>query len=501
MTPTSPQRAIVLLLLATLLAVLPACSLFKNRASNGRKSSIALQDCQLSTPGLPLRLSAKCGQLPVYENRETSTGKIIDLNIAVIPAVSRNPAPDPLFFLSGGPGQAATETYPLLFTAFSRINQKREIILVDQRGTGKSNPLICPDAPDAGLETPGAPSMEERLKACLASLSGDTRFYTTLDAAQDLDQVRAALGYDAINLYGVSYGTRLALTYLRQYPTRVRSVILDGVVPQTARLGLDIARDAQNALDLIFQRCSALPYCQAEFPDLNREFDGLLAELRQNPIKVSLSHPVTGELTEITFTANEMADAVRLLSYAPETTALLPLLIHTAYTRQDYGVLASQYLLATNNLVKTIADGLNYSILCAEDVPFFTPQEAEQADAGTYLGDSQTSQLFEICKLWPHANIPTDFKQAVQSDTPVLMLSGSDDPVTPPANAEVAAATLSKSLSLVAPGQGHNVVIRGCIPTIIAQFIDSLDTQGLTDSCVSQIRPLPFFVNFSGPDP
>ena len=501
MSPTSPHRSAVFLLLAALLAFLPACTQFENRAESGRKSTVPLEDCQLSAPGLPLRLSAQCGQLAVYENRATSSGRIIQLNIAVIPAVSRSPAPDPLFFLSGGPGQAATETYPLLFAAFNRINQKREIVLVDQRGTGNSNPLICPDQPDPGQEVAGDQTMEDWLRSCFANLNGNPIFYTTSAAAQDLDEVRAALGYERINLYGVSYGTRLALTYLRQFPDRVRSVILDGVVPQTARLGLDIARDAQQALDLIFQRCDAYPDCHSAFPNLPDEFDSLLSELRQNPVEVSLPHPITGALTKLSFSADEMANAVRLLSYAPETTALIPLLIHTAFSRHDFSPLASQYLLSSDNLVKTIADGLNYSVLCAEDVPFFNPEEAEQADAGTYLGDQQTSQIIEICKIWPHADIPADFKLAVQSEAPVLLLSGSDDPVTPPANAELAAETLPNSLSLVAPGQGHNVVARGCIPSIVTDFIEGQDPENLSVSCVSKIRPLPFFVNFSGPNP
>ncbi|RPI33653.1 MAG: alpha/beta fold hydrolase, partial [Chloroflexota bacterium] len=224
------------------------------------KPTISLEPCQLSAPGQVTRKEAKCGTLTVYENREAGSGRQIDLRIAVIPSISRNPAPDPLFFLTGGPGQAATESFPVMASAFERIQQKRDIVLVDQRGTGQSNPLKCPVL-DEDLENQADDAYMDFLNTCLESLDADPRLYTTWIAMQDLDQVREALGYQQINLYGVSYGTRAVLTYLKQYPDRVRSVILDGVVPQDEVLGIDVGRDAQRALDMIFARCAADQAC------------------------------------------------------------------------------------------------------------------------------------------------------------------------------------------------------------------------------------------------
>jgi len=232
---------------------------------------VELSDCQLSAQGLQTRMAALCGRISVYEDRQSRTGRQIELNVAVIPAISRNPAEDPLIFLTGGPGQAATESYLSLSFAFDRINQKREIILVDQRGTGKSNPLVCGYNQDNTLDLEDEdliPSLQE----CLNDLPARPELYTTPIAMDDLDQVREALGYEKINLYGLSYGSRAALTYLANYPEHVRTVILDGIVPQDEILGLEVARDAQRALDLILERCKAeWGYGVPAFPDQRQQ--------------------------------------------------------------------------------------------------------------------------------------------------------------------------------------------------------------------------------------
>jgi pimeloyl-ACP methyl ester carboxylesterase len=316
---------------------------------------------------------------------------------------------------------------------------------------------------------------------------------------QDLDAVREALGYEQINLYGLSYGTRAALTYLHMFPNRVRSVILDGVVAQQLVLGLDLAADAQHALDLIFERCAEDAVCVENFPDLPAEFEKILSELGTAPASVQVTDPISGEELSFDFTREMFATVVRFYSYSPETVALLPLLISTA--EGDYARLASQYLILTADLSQSINNGMGYSIQCAEDVPFFTSTEAEQAAEGAYLENMISSGLLEICESWPRGTIPPDYKDRVRSDVPVLLLSGEFDPVTPPAYAELAAQTLSNSRHLVAPGQGHNVIVRGCIPSIAETFVASATFEGLETDCVEELEPFPFFVNFSGPMP
>ncbi|HEU4324206.1 MAG TPA: alpha/beta hydrolase [Roseiflexaceae bacterium] len=474
-------------LCAALLCVLLAgCAGGERRAEPGA----ALAPCQLSAPGTAQRLAAECTTVRVFEDRAAASGRTIDLRVAVVPAVSRSAAPDPLFFLTGGPGQAATESYVLLAPAFDAINQERDIVLVDQRGTGMSNPLKCPE------EVADQTDARAVAEACLRDLDADPRFYTTSVAADDLDQVRAALGYEQINLYGVSYGTRAALTYLQRHGARVRSAILDGVVPQDQPLGLYVARDAQRALDLTLERCSADPDCRAAFPELRAELDALLERLGRDAPTVRIADPVSAAPTEITLTREVAAQTIRLLSYAPETVALLPLLIHSA-AGGELGPLAAQAHIAGDSLGESISGGMNTAVLCSEDTPFIDPAAAAQAGAGSYLGDAPLDWQLGICAAWPRGEVPAEFKRPVASDVPVLLLSGEADPVTPPANAEQAARTLPNSLSLVAPGMGHNVIARGCIPRLADRFIDQVNPRDLPADCLEEITPLPFFTNWN----
>jgi pimeloyl-ACP methyl ester carboxylesterase len=467
----------------------------------GRKEpTLALEPCHVGASGLPLRLAAECGTWSVPEDRSRPGGRRIDLRVAVVRAVSRSPAGDPLVFLTGGPGQAATESYAAIYPAFRRINRERDVVLVDQRGTGGSNALRCPetDGLDPALfeESAVAPWVEK----CLSALKGDPRFYTTAAAMDDLDEVREALGYETVNLYGVSYGTRAALSYLRQYPSRVRAVILDGVAPPTEALGLDVARDAQRSLDVMMARCASEPPCHEAFPHLKEDLDRLLRSLAE-PVTVTLRHPRTGAITTFALAREMAAYAIRLLSYSQETQSLIPLVLAAA-SSGDYQPLAAQFLLTTAQVNETVAEGMGLSVVCAEDFPFFESSAIEEKSRDTYLGAISTQSLARICPLWPRAEIPADFKSPVRSEAPVLLLSGEADPVTPPENAELVLAQLGENaLHLVAPGQGHVVIHRGCIADLAAEFIEASSFEGLDPSCVGRIEPQAFFVDYNGPTP
>ena len=464
--------------------------------------SLSLQPCQLSAPGLPTRLAAECGTLTVFEDRASGSGRQIQLKVAVVPTISRDPAPDPLFILAGGPGQAATEFYPQLASAFDKIHDRRDIVLVDQRGTGGSNPLDCsPHWDSEALQSGGSQELREALNSCLRQLDADPALYTTPLAMDDLDQVRGALGYERINLYGVSYGTRAALTYMRMYPDRVRSAILDGVWPYGVALGATASPSAQRALDLLFDRCAADAACGRAFPDVRAEFASVLETVRRGPVKVDLAHPITGVRTEMDLTADTLGTGIRLLSYSPETAALLPLLIHASQSTGDYRLLAAQSLMVAEDLQEGIAEGMSYSVTCAEDFPYYTLEEATRAGEGSYLGSTIAQGLDQVCALWPRGAVPADFNSPVQSPAPVLLLSGEADPVTPPSNGEFAARTLPNSLHLVAPGQGHGLISRGCVPDLAAGFVERGSTRGLDAGCVADLRPAPFFTSFAGPEP
>jgi len=463
--------------------------------------SLKYSPCQIGAPDSPQHLQAKCTSLTVPEDRAHADGKKITLHIAVLAARAGKPAPDPLFFIAGGPGQAATQAYLEEAPAFERIRQNRDIVLVDQRGTGESSPLNCPSTPDND-GNPSAAEIAQQVQACLKQLPGDPRFYTTSVAVKDLDAVRQALAYGSINLYGISYGTRVALEYLREFPQQVRSVVLDGVVPADWNVGSDVSMDAQQALDRIFARCAQEAACHKAFPNLPMSLRSLQQTLEQHPQTVKLRAPLTGApLTQI-LNWDDVAGAVRFMSYTSETAALLPLLIQQAGVAHDYVPLMANALFFTAQINGGIALGMNAAVLCTEDVPFYKNNAAAQKEmADTYVGATPVTQLVEACQHWPRGVMPADFKKPVISSKPVLLLSGEDDPITPPSNAAHAARTLSESLSIVVPGQGHGNAFRGCVPKLMAEFVQQASAKGLDTACVRNIKPFPFFIRFTGPMP
>jgi pimeloyl-ACP methyl ester carboxylesterase len=463
--------------------------------------ALELTDCQLAPPTGAARTAARCGELVLPEDPDRPDSAQISLQIAVVPARAKTAAPDPVVFIAGGPGQSALESFPAIAGAFRAINAERDIILVDQRGTGGSNPLECPEvAASEALDTEAVPA--EVIEACIAELPGDPRFYTTSIAVRDLERVRETLGYATWNLYGISYGTRVAQHYLRRYPERTRSVILDGVVPPTLALGPRVSLDAQAALDLVFTRCAADEACATRFPDLATRFDELGAALTERPLEIMFPHPLTAEPTSLTLDADALSSAVRLLSYAPETVSLLPLLINTA-VEGDPVPMAAQVEMVSSSLSEMIAIGMHNAVVCTEDAPFYADDDAALRDAlaDSYMGALQYDALIEICASWPAGVIDADFKEALVSAVPVLLLSGEADPITPPSNAELAAATLSRSRLLVGPGQGHGLAIRGCVRQLMTTFITDLDPEGLDADCIQRMRPAPFFTSFTGWEP
>ena len=486
----SCTRAVLCLIFPLLIACAPITRISQNSITN----NLQLEDCQLSAPTVAVRLEARCGNLLVAENPSKPQGKKIALNIAVIPAVSRSPAPDPIFFIPGGPGEAATESYLGLSGAFELLNQKRDIVLVDQRGTGGSNPLDCKFSED---ERDNSEQIDLDLFQCLEELDADPRLYTTAIAMDDLDQVRQALGYDLINLYGASYGTRAAQAYLRQHPEHVRTVILDGVVPLGWVLGASAAADAQYALDGLFSRCDADPECKRAFPDLVNEFTALLSHLEQAPSDLVLEDPINGERISFTMTRERFANTIHLLSYTPETASLIPLLVHVTFLEGNFNRLASIAMSYEGMLGDSLSSGMRFSIICAEDAPYFD----RSANGSGYLDDYIMTSFEKICAVWPRGEIPSDFRQPVRSDVPVLLISGEYDPVTLPSNGDMAMRNLPNSLHLIAPGMGHINFYRGCIPKIATDFIESGALQNLDSTCVNFIRPSPFFINFNGPVP
>ena len=431
-----------------------------------------------------------CGKFPVYENRAAGTGRRIELQVVVLPARSATPAPDPLFYLAGGPGQGATQVVGSYLDSW--IREERDIVFVDQRGTGRSHPLRCAvGGGDADLQSYLEPIFrEEVFRPCLESLQeeADLRRYTTPVAMDDLNAVREALGYEQINLAGGSYGTRACLVYLRRHPETVRSVILNGVAPVSFLNPLYHARSAQDALDLLFDECAADPACARAFPNVREEFQAVLARLGEEPARVELRTGDGGAVT-LLLSRDAFAEALRVLMYSSPRNRRVPLLIHRAY-EGDFRPFARLGLQTNRALRDMLSFGMLLCVTCSEDLPRIEEDAIERETAGTFLGDGRVRGQRAVCAWWPRGEVPDDYGEPVVSDVPVLLLSGTLDPVTPPAWGEEAARHLSNSLHLVVPG-AHGVG-GPCLESIQRAFLRTASVADLDTTCVARLQPSPF---------
>jgi pimeloyl-ACP methyl ester carboxylesterase len=464
-------------------------------------ASLELQDCRISAgAGMP-GIAARCGTLVRPLDPDDASKGNIDLKVAVVAALSLEPASDPFVPIAGGPGQSSIYFYAGWSAAFERIRLDRDIVLLDQRGTGGSAPMICDVDEDL---VDGKYSAEQTMRLteqCLEVLPHDPRFFTTSVAVRDLEALRQALGYSQLNLYGISYGTRVAQHFARRYPASTRSIILDGVVPPQVPLGPDIATESQRAIDSVFARCAATPSCNERFPDIDDDFALLLGALAEEPVTVDLQHPVTAKREIIEFSADHFAAAIRLLLYNPRTVALLPLLISDA-ANGDFAPLAAQFHMVVESLSESLNIGMHNAVMCTEDAPFIDWDGVDRkAINASYMGPVQLEAIHAMCTVWPAGVLDDNLREALATDKPVLLLSGSADPITPPYFAELAAVDLRNSWQIVGEDQGHGLAAVGCMPRVIGQFVaDATLADGAAD-CMHDAFVMPFFVDYTGPTP
>jgi pimeloyl-ACP methyl ester carboxylesterase len=464
---------------------------------------LTLTPCQLEHPEHLTSVTGECGTLSVPENPDRPDGRQITLYVARVPATNKSKRTDPLFVLAGGPGMAATTFYTTVAPAFERIRRDRDIVLVDQRGTGRSNALNCELSDDLIAQETDAEITAEA-ERCLkeAGAHADVAYYTTSLAVRDLDNVRAALGYDQVNLYGGSYGTRVAQHYVRRFPMHARSVILDGVVPPTQALGPAVALDAEYALLSILARCAKETECRDRFGDPTADYRNLSAQMRARSVPVTIADPTTGESSHLELSMLHLAAVLRLATYTPQEAALLPLILHRASEGGDFKPLAAQYLLVSRSVGDVLSYGMHNSVVCAEDVPFYDAAAIDrQRLQQTYLGTAAVDGLRDVCQVWPHGPIDPDFHHPLHSDVPALLLSGSDDPATPAANGQEALRGFTKGLHVTLKGFGHGQLTAPCVDRIMARFIESATIDGLDVSCTTLDKPTPFFTSLNGPAP
>lgn len=482
------RRLFTISTLLLLVAVSTACNP-PGQADEG----LELEVCRLA--GM---VDAECGSITVPENRNDPGGRTIDVHFAVIAAQSSISEPDPVFMLAGGPGQAAMEVFPIVIEIFGPLRQNRDIVLVDQRGTGESNALACPAVRELPLDS-SEEDVSEALEACREELAqeADLTQYITDIAMHDLDEVRAALGYEEINLFGTSYGSRAALRYMDLFPERVRTAVLNAVVSEELVLQLQAPADGQRALQLLFERCAQDTACSETFPDFESTFEEVRAGLEDGR-EVTLQHPVSGERVTVTLEEEDFMQGVFSLLYSPELVSLLPYTIEQIAETGDYSPVVAQIIALTADVIGY--QGMFYAVVCSEDAPLIDAQEAEET-----RGDSPFPlvgiDLVEQCLNWPRADVPQAFREPVTSDVPTLLLSGEADPITPPRYAEQVAEGLSNSLHIILPGFGHDVSLPGCMPSVVTEFIGEGSIEELDASCIEEITPPPFFVSAVGPRP
>lgn len=489
------QRLSITSLIALVALGLIACERGASVSDAAGKPRLVLQACEVA-PGLK---SAQCGQMPVPENPARPNGRQIQLNVLRLPAIASSPRADPLFVFAGGPGQAATELVESLPALFRKINRDRDLIFVDQRGTGKSNPLDC--MPDEGSDFSLSPErimavQENLLRRCLEGYEADLRYYTTPFAMDDINQVREALGYRQINVWGGSYGTRAALVYMRRHPDTVRTAVLDSVAPFAIQLPHYAAADADTALRALFALCEQYLACRQQYPALEATTRELIADLNRQPRMLEVEHPLTQRSLRVYMSGELFAGLLRLALYERDLGPILPLIISSAAEDdfRAFGLL----LTLSERMAESMSLGMQQTILCAEDVR--RPAPANQSEQQSILQLGALAQMERICAFWPEGILPPDYFEPVVSATPVLLVSGELDPVTPPRWGDRAAQTLSNSVHVRVPGAHHGASHAGCVDELIEQFIDTGTAKGLDLSCVEAVLPLPPFTSAAGPE-
>lgn len=432
-----------------------------------------------------------CSTFEVFENRETKAGRKIPLNIFILPALTEKPGA-PVFALAGGPGQSAVEAFPV--TGYiNELRQQGSVVMVDQRGTGKSNLLQCQlrDPNSAQAMISDFYSMDA-LRACRTEMEkrADLTQYTTSISMDDIDDVRAAMGYDKINLVGGSYGTKAALVYLHLHPEHVRTVTLEAVASPQYKIPLAFSKTIQASVDHLIAACAADAACHKDYPNLKQEFLTVLERLDKSPAQFELMNPAVGKKQTVMLSRGSFVAFLRPVLYVPQLASAFPLMVHSAY-QNDWTVYGSSVFRLVKALDNVVARGMSFSVICAEDIPSMTEEEIKRDTAGTYLGDYSVRLYQKACKEWPRGSVPKNFFEPFRSDVPVLLISGVLDPATPPEMARDVASRLSHGRLVEIP-EGTHGTGSTCIDGLISKFVTQGSADGLDTSCVSQIHLPPF---------
>lgn len=438
-----------------------------------------------------------CGFVTVPENPNKPDGKQIQVHYVVLPAVKNVNHEEALLAIAGGPGQSAIDNATGFDAMLSKVRQQRDILLIDQRGTGRSNLLTC----DEGAQSPlsfdddNADTLAETQK-CLAKIDADVTQYGSLNAIKDFEAVRQHLGYKKLHVYGISYGTRMAQLYMRLYPAHLATVTLDGIVPMQQSV-LEIGASIDRGFDLLFKDCQETTACHAQFPELKAEFDQVAASLAKAPVMENVYDPVTGEKTMLTMTRGKLYGSIRMALYQANVRALVPHAIHQA-AKHNFQPILGLYSLTIDNA--GMAMGMHASVVCGEDMHRITPAMREQAQH-SFMGKTMLEGLEATCEVWKVPAVDDSFSEPISSDIPTLLLSGEIDPATPPSWGELAMEKLTNAKHFVAPYATHGVAYQTCANNLIANLVRSGSVKDLDGECLKKDVRRSFYLNASSVEP
>lgn len=454
-------------------------------ASMSHANELELESCFVEG----VKSKALCGVLEVAENpaEVLSDANKVPLNVVVLPKFKEESKELPVMFLAGGPGQAATELAGMLNHPMWEIRQKHDIILIDQRGTGKSNGLRCPmPEMDALLFDDSNLDIKQEVKKCLAEF--DDYYlpsYNTYQAIEDFEAVREALGHKQIHIYGGSYGTRAGFAYLKNHPESIKTAILDSNAPMSLVVGL-FGKTSETAFDYLIEDCQAHEHCNKAFPELKNDFLALMAKLDKGPMTETMFHPISGKKVDIVLTRSKVTEALRGTLYNLGSRQILPYIVNRA-ANGDFRSLAA--LMASNNAQASqgggLYTGLTMNILCNEDFSRVTQQQLKN-DADNYFnGEMGYSAFTDVCEFWPKWQAPENFAEPVKTDVPVLLFSGKYDPVTPPEYADLAMPNLGNAKHIVIQNGSHVPSLRMCTDAV-QSFIEAGSFEGVDFSCADK---------------
>ncbi|MCL2298091.1 MAG: alpha/beta hydrolase [Proteobacteria bacterium] len=450
--------------------------------------ALSFEPCRLPS----LSVEIQCARLDVPKDRAHPERGTLSLHIARLPANTRHPEADPLILLAGGPGQAASALAPFA-AALIETRRQRDILLIDPRGTGRSSPLRCDalDEKNEALSDTVLTGIAPKVRQCFDQLVEQSIHpldYGTLAFVEDIEAVRQALKLPRVNLWGGSYGTRVALEYLRRYPQHVRTLTLDGVMAPSVRITLNAWRSRDARLNALLQSCEASESCRALQPSPSAALDTLLARLTAPGLRIAFNDPRTGNAETLQLDSDMLLAALQPLLYAPDTAALLPQVL-TAALNDDFAPLLALTQSFSSTLGGQMNPALHYAITCAEDAPRVSDEERETLLSELPRIGALAAQSFAACERWPVATLPDDWGTPVVNDNvPVLLLSGALDPVTPPTYAAETAQTLTKHRLITAGGIGHIVSTQACAPQLLAAFVKSANLSTLPTTCVAHLE-------------